>query len=82
MAGCRGGRHAAQQQPRARLPAAGPASSAGAPPPAPRAQMLYKPAHEAALVLFGASETRSTAHAKAEADGDPGQFMGVVEAHG
>ena len=44
--------------------------------------MLYKPAHEAALVLFGASETRSTAHAKAEADGDPGQFMGVVEAHG
>ncbi|PSC68101.1 ATP-dependent DNA helicase 2 subunit KU80 [Micractinium conductrix] len=45
-------------------------------------KMLYKPAHEAALVLFGASETRSTAHAKAEADGDPGQFMGVVEAHG
>lgn len=46
------------------------------------AKMLYKPAHEVSLVLFGSSHTRNHAAEEAAALGEGGQYSGIEEAHG
>lgn len=43
--------------------------------------MLYKPAHELAIVLFGATDTRNHAHDETAAAGDDSQYRHIVEAH-
>lgn len=44
-------------------------------------QMLYKPAHELAIVLFGATDTHNHAHDETAAAGDDSQYRHIVEAH-
>lgn len=43
--------------------------------------MLYKPAHELAIVFFGATDTRNHAHDETAAAGDDSQYRHIVEAH-
>ncbi|KAL4443268.1 hypothetical protein ABPG75_011005 [Micractinium tetrahymenae] len=44
-------------------------------------KMLYKPAHELAIVLFGATDTRNHAHDETAAAGDDSQYRHIFEAH-
>ena len=59
-----------------------PSSSATVPIRPPCPQILHKKEHEAALVLFGAPDTCNSVHDEYAAEGDEGQYLGIVEQHG